>query len=210
MKQTGANSMALVLSRFFLAICIVTLLNACGARKSVIVLLPDQYGKTGAIEIRNQGGSQKLDAPNQATEILSSETAPDPPKVLPENELKTMFAEAMEAMPSAPAHHTLYFFNNSTKFTEESTRIFEDVLASIKRVKPAEITIVGHTDRVGKRKKNFRLGFHRATYVKHLLLERGVDPGIVEITSHGEDDPLIKTKDEIAESRNRRVEMVIR
>jgi len=199
-----------ILSRFILALCIVTLLSACAAKQNMIVLLPDQDGKTGAIEIRNQGGSLKLDVPNQATEIHSPQTAPAPPRVLSEDEVKGMFGETLAAMPGAPVHYLLYFLSDSRELTAESKRKLDDVIDSIKRIQPAEISIVGHTDRVGEKKRNFRLGFDRATQVKQLLIKRGVDPGLIEISSHGEDNPLIKTADEIPEPGNRRVEIVIR
>ncbi len=190
-------------------ICMVTLMNAC-VNKSLVVLLPDQDGKTGVIEIRNQSGSQKLDAPNQATTIGSIKTAPDTPVIMHDNQVKKIFGEAMAAMPPVPEHYTLYFLSDSTQLSHVSIRIFEDVIASIDKIKPAEISVVGHTDRVGARHKNFRLGYDRATQIKHLLIQRGIDAGIIEVTSHGEDNPLIKTIDEVAEPKNRRVEIVIR
>jgi outer membrane protein OmpA-like peptidoglycan-associated protein len=37
-----------------------------------------------------------------------------------------------------------------------------------------------------------------------------VDPSIIDITSHGKDNPLIPTGDQVAEPRNRRVEVTVR
>lgn len=199
-----------VLLRLFLVTCIAILLNACANNKSLVVLLPDQEGKTGSIEIRNEGGSQTLDAPNQATEIQSLKKAPAPPKVLPTEEVNRIFGETMDAMPSAPMHYTLYFLNDSTTLIESSVRTFEEALTSIKKINPAEISVVGHTDRIGTREQNLRLGFDRASQVKQLLMRGGIDSEIIEITSHGEDNPLIKTRDDTNEPRNRRVEIVVR
>ncbi|MDI9570678.1 MAG: OmpA family protein [Pseudomonadota bacterium] len=197
------------LVRLFLVISIVALLGAC-ARKSVVVLLPDRDGKTGVIEVANQGGAQLLDAPNQATAIRSSRTAPESPALMPEERIKNMFGEAMEAMPPAPRHYILYFLSDSTQLTSESIRVMEELMMSISGTRPAEVSIVGHTDRVGDRSRNFRLGLERAAQVRQLLIQKGVDAGIVEITSHGEDNPLIKTDDGVAAPENRRVEIVIR
>lgn len=198
------------LPRLLPVIFIVALLSAGCAQKSVIVLLPDRDGKTGKIEVRNQGGSQRLGAPNEATMIRSSGTAPETPRMMQEDEVKKIFGEARDAMPSAPAHYILYFLSDSTKLTEESIHVFNDVVASVKKTNPAEINVVGHTDRVGAKEKNYHLGLSRAAQVKRLLILQGVDPAIIEITSHGEDNPLISTGDEIAEPENRRVEIVIR
>ncbi len=38
----------------------------------------------------------------------------------------------------------------------------------------------------------------------------GVDPKGIRTTSHGEGNPLIPTKDNVAEPRNRRVEVIVR
>jgi outer membrane protein OmpA-like peptidoglycan-associated protein len=69
---------------------------------------------------------------------------------------------------------------------------------------------VGHTDRVGTRENNFRLGLERAKLIQKLLISKGIDPNIISVASHGEDNPLVKTDDEVPEPRNRRVEIIIR
>lgn len=196
--------------RFFVAMCIIMLLSACSAKKSLVVLLPDPDGKTGKIEVLNQGGSQILNEPNKAVAIRSSQTAPEPPVQLQKDQVKQIFGEALDAMPPVLVHYILYFQKDSTDLTEESKHILEDILASARKINPAEISIVGHTDRVGTRERNFRLGLDRASQIMRLLTKRGLDEGIIEVSSHGEDDPLIKTDDEVPESKNRRVEIVIR
>jgi len=42
------------------------------------------------------------------------------------------------------------------------------------------------------------------------LIAEGVDPSILAIDSHGEDNPLISTGDGVSEPRNRRVEVTVR
>jgi len=113
-------------------------------------------------------------------------------------------------MPPVLVHYVLYFKKDSTDLTEESERILGDILASVLKINPAEISIVGHTDRVGTREKNFRLGLDRASQMMRLLVRKGIDERIIEVSSHGEDDPLVRTNDEVPEPRNRRVEIVIR
>jgi outer membrane protein OmpA-like peptidoglycan-associated protein len=191
-------------------ICIVTLLIDCSAKRNIVVLLPDPDGKTGKIEVINQGGSQILDAPNKATVIRSSRTAPEPPVELQKDQVRNLFGEALDAMPASLVHYILYFQVNSADLTGESNNILEDVLISIRKINPAEISIIGHTDRVGTRENNFRLGLERAYRLKHLLTKRGVDERIIDVSSHGEDDPLVRTADEVPEPKNRRVEIVIR
>jgi outer membrane protein OmpA-like peptidoglycan-associated protein len=46
--------------------------------------------------------------------------------------------------------------------------------------------------------------------VLKLLVAAGLDPSLVDVTSHGEADPLVPTPDERLEPRNRRVEITVR
>jgi outer membrane protein OmpA-like peptidoglycan-associated protein len=73
-----------------------------------------------------------------------------------------------------------------------------------------EISVVGHTDTTGTPASNFELGMKRGIMVRNLLVDAGLDPSAVEVTSHGEAVLLVATPDEIYEARNRRVEITIR
>ena len=73
-----------------------------------------------------------------------------------------------------------------------------------------EVVVIGHTDTTGTPASNFELGLKRATMVRALLVEAGLDAASIEVTSHGEAVLLVKTPDETYEPRNRRVEITIR
>jgi outer membrane protein OmpA-like peptidoglycan-associated protein len=73
-----------------------------------------------------------------------------------------------------------------------------------------EVVVVGHTDTTGTPAGNFDLGMKRGITVRALLVQAGLDPSAVEVTSHGEAVLLVKTADETYEPRNRRVEITIR
>jgi outer membrane protein OmpA-like peptidoglycan-associated protein len=66
-----------------------------------------------------------------------------------------------------------------------------------------------HTDTTGDRGYNYQLSLVRARKVAGLLASQGIDPNILEIESHGEDNLLVKTGDEVGEPRNRRVEITV-
>jgi outer membrane protein OmpA-like peptidoglycan-associated protein len=85
-----------------------------------------------------------------------------------------------------------------------------DILSLVRERSIPEVLVVGHTDTMGAPKANIELGLNRATMVRTLLVQAGLDPSTVEITSHGETDLLVKTSDEIPEPRNRRVEISVR
>jgi outer membrane protein OmpA-like peptidoglycan-associated protein len=72
------------------------------------------------------------------------------------------------------------------------------------------VLVIGHTDTVGTRASNIVLGMRRAELLRKLLVEAGLDSSLIEIASHGEADLLVPTGDEVAEPRNRRVEITVR
>ena len=73
-----------------------------------------------------------------------------------------------------------------------------------------EVVVTGHTDTTGTPPSNHELGMKRATMVRALLADAGLDPTSVEVTSHGEAALLVRTPDDTYEPRNRRVEIPIR
>jgi outer membrane protein OmpA-like peptidoglycan-associated protein len=104
----------------------------------------------------------------------------------------------------------LYFKHDSTELTEKSLAMMQDVMRTIRERAPVDISVVGHTDTVGDRPYNYRLSLKRAKAIAALLIAKGVDPSILEITSHGKDNPLVPTGDQVHEPRNRRVEVTVR
>jgi outer membrane protein OmpA-like peptidoglycan-associated protein len=193
-----------------LTLCIMALICGCAAQQNLVVLLPDPNGKTGPIEVSNQGGAQVITEANSAAEVKSFTTAPASLAKMNESQIRAIFGDALDAQPHPPEHYLLYFEGYSAELTEDSLLNLEDVFDAIERIRPAEVTVVGHTDRVGSRENNYFLGLERASQIKKLLISKGVDESLIEIKSHGEDNPLFKTDDDVPEPENRRVEIIIR
>jgi outer membrane protein OmpA-like peptidoglycan-associated protein len=104
----------------------------------------------------------------------------------------------------------LYFEHDTALLTKKSLARVKDVLRTIRERDPVDISVVGHTDTMGSKNYNYRLSFKRAKAVAALLAAEGVDSSIIDITSHGKDNPLIPTGDQVSEPRNRRVEVTVR
>lgn len=188
----------------------MVLLTSCALNENYFLLLPDPDGKVGKVEITNKGGAQVLSEPDQAVTVGGMNKAPGPPFKMEKKQITELFGEALSAQPDPPLLFTLYFKKGSSDLTEESEKILPQILEAIKKRKATDISVVGHTDRVGPRELNFKLGMSRASSFRHRLVYLGIDPGIIEVTSHGEDNPLVKTADEVVEPRNRRIEVVVR
>jgi len=136
-------------------------------------------------------------------------SAPEAAK-LSEEEIKAAFAEALSARPDAPLRFTLYFKEGSDELTPDSAKELERVLAEIRKRPAPDLIIVGHTDRVGLLADNDRLALKRAEKMRGEMVRQGLPADSVQAAGRGEREPLVPTADEVAEARNRRVEMLVR
>lgn len=179
-------------------------------RKNLFVLLPDPDGKTGRMVVENREGSQLIDQPGYVTEVTGASASPAAPRPMEEKEIARIFGKAIAAQPMQPALFVLYFKTGTADLTEESFNKLPEIFDAIAAMKSSDIGVVGHSDTVGPKKKNHEISFDRARKVRAVLVSRGVDPRTIDIDSHGEGNPLVKTPDEVAEPRNGRVEVTIR
>jgi outer membrane protein OmpA-like peptidoglycan-associated protein len=85
-----------------------------------------------------------------------------------------------------------------------------EVARSVVERRAIDVSIIGHTDTVGSRAYNFRLGLRRAVKVQEAIRELPIDQSILRVDSHGKDAPLVQTGDNVPEPRNRRVEVTVR
>jgi len=183
---------------------------ASPASQTLVVLLPDSdTGTTGRAFVSNSAGSTDL---NAARDSVTASAGQPPPAVttMSEEEVRQVFGDALSALPQPPVHFTLYFKFQSDELTDESRALLPEILATVKQHTIPEVLVVGHTDTMGAPRTNLDLGMNRATAVYRILIQVGFDPSTIEIRSHGESDPLIKTPDETPEPRSRRVEISVR
>jgi outer membrane protein OmpA-like peptidoglycan-associated protein len=129
---------------------------------------------------------------------------------MPEREVLAFAGPALAALPKPPARFILYFEHDSVDLTPESQALLQKVLERIRARAPVDVSVVGHTDTVGKKEYNYALSLKRAVAVASILRGKGVDPSVLDITSHGKDNPLVPTGDQVSEPRNRRVEITVR
>jgi outer membrane protein OmpA-like peptidoglycan-associated protein len=123
--------------------------------------------------------------------------------------IDALFADAISIQPKPPVHYLIYF-EKDLILTSDSVRLLPEILTVIKERASADIMVVGHADSVGSREYNLTLSRNRASSIRDLLVEKGVNINHIRTTSHGKENPLIKTEDNVSEPRNRRVEIVIR
>jgi OOP family OmpA-OmpF porin len=181
---------------------------AAGPRTSVVVVPAESDGHVGAVRFTGGGGEMLADQAYQ--EISTDGTSPPKAEKISPGSIAARFALVRAARPEAPATFTLYFNSGSDVLTDSSERELPKVIAELSRRPGADIVLIGHTDRVGSLQDNDALSRKRAQTMARILESRGVAAAVVQAVGRGEREPLLATGDEIAEARNRRVEVSVR
>jgi outer membrane protein OmpA-like peptidoglycan-associated protein len=178
--------------------------------QDLVVLLPDPGdGTIGRAVVSNQAGAVDLTAARESTSV-SLNQPPAPVTVMSQAEVRRLFGDALSALPPAPQHFILFFRFESDELTDESRAVLPQVLRAVKNRPVPEVAVVGHTDTMGTAASNIELGLRRANAIRSVLIDAGVDAALIEATSHGEADLLVKTTDEVPEPRNRRVDITVK
>lgn len=178
--------------------------------RDLVTLAPDpETGDLGRLTVTTPAGSVELAERYGSTTVIEG-AAPSPPSTLTDAEVQALFGPALAVQSPAAVRFLLYFELGSDTLTPESRAQLPAVLTTVRgRVAP-DVEVVGHTDTTGAAAANATLGLQRATLIRDQLLQVGLDPSLLEVASHGESDLLVPTDDNVAEARNRRVEIIVR
>jgi outer membrane protein OmpA-like peptidoglycan-associated protein len=203
-----------------LGLAALVLAAGCAAKKpppsvpeappTLLVLLPDPETKVvGRARVSNEFGSTNLATARSSTRVTAI-AAPGAATTMSEDEVTKMFGAALAALPPAPRHFILQFRFESDVLTAESTALIPEILQAVKALAVPEVVVVGHTDTMGDAKSNVALGLKRAGTVRAILVQAGLPTSTIDLASHGEADLLVKTRNNVPEPRNRRVEITVR
>lgn len=194
--------------RRWLALAAVVIgVTGCASGRSYVVLVPDEDGTNGRVSVSGAKGTTWLDKPNEGTVI----GAPAGEKfVVAKESLAKEFGPALAATPMKPVTFLFYFETGRVTLTRESEASVPSVLDAIRKRPAPDISVVGHTDTVGKNEDNVALGWGRARFVARLFESNRIGTDRISIESHGEKNLLVPTPDNTDEPRNRRVEIMVR
>ena len=194
-----------------LMLSLLFLVAGCGGMpKSYVVLLEDLDKNTGAVIITNPSETRVLYQANFAVGMDDKEKPPSKPFPMKAEKIREVFGKALDATPEPPISFTLYFVFNRTKLLPSSKKQIPEIMSAILQRKTPNISTIGHADRSGEEQYNYGLALRRAKAVRNILAKAGLDPNAIEVTSHGENNPLVETADGVFEPRNRRVEVTVR
>ncbi len=184
-----------------------TRVNAKGCSAAVFIALLPNGKKHNAIVVENEMGSVEVDKPYTFVKIGSQDEEPSQPKKISTVELDKMFPFIAQNIYKKATHYTLYF--SGTHLKPSSQKKCKMIYRDIKKRKNPIIEIVGYTDSVGNAEKNLILGEKRAKKIKKLIDNEDLKYLQITLESMGEKNQKIKTKNEVNEPRNRRVEILI-
>jgi outer membrane protein OmpA-like peptidoglycan-associated protein len=201
-----------------IAVLVTWAIAGCGPKRisplrpgqAQVVLFPDPGdAAVGRAVVSNPAGGVELAAEREST-TASSGRAPAPVTVLSEADANRLFGDVLSTLPPAPQHFVLYFRFESDDLTDESRALLPRVLEALRNRPFPDVAVVGHTDTTGTAASNVELGLRRANAIRAQLVQAGIGADVIEVTSHGETDLLVKTADQVLEPRNRRVEITVR
>jgi outer membrane protein OmpA-like peptidoglycan-associated protein len=200
-------SLGKFVARFTLASLVLMALAGC--HRQSIVLVPDQNRHVGKAEVSTAAGTQTLENANDMTQTHGKAKPPSAVTTADSAFIETTFKEALAVEPLPAQSFTLMFESGGAELTADSMQEIPNIVAAVKERSAISVSISGHTDATGSVQLNDALSLERARRVESLLVQQGVAPDLITVSSHGKGNPLIPTPDGVAEPRNRRVVVII-
>ncbi len=185
------------------------LFSCSSGPKTTVILLPDQDGNTGAVVVNNNASSITLNEPYATTKVSDTKSEMNA-QTIQKEKIQDDYKTLLETEPLKPVSFLLYFEFGSDRLKPESEALIPEILKMAKEREPSEISIIGHSDTKGEAQYNYKLALDRAKVVEKHLQKTSVKLQGLSVTSHGENDPLVFTGDDVSEEKNRRVEIMIR
>lgn len=120
--------------------------------------------------------------------------------------------DALNVDPNAPmatenAMYLVFFDWDQADLGPGAQSVLDAVATEAKRRNLTSINVVGHADRSGTEAYNDKLAQRRANAVRDALAQRGIDANLINISSRGENEPLVETPDGVREPANRRAQI---
>jgi outer membrane protein OmpA-like peptidoglycan-associated protein len=180
-----------------------------GCSQTTVVLLDN--GKThNAVIVSNNKGSSKLDKVGSYVDLKDENKSVSEVKIMSKKEIESRFSKVLAAVPPKPVKYIVYFKPNSKELTEESNAVLQKAIETIKKRTPCMVDIIGHTDTTGSNEINIKVSLKRAKYIESILKEKGVKAESLTAKGYGEEDLAVETADNVAEAKNRNVEIFIK
>ena len=176
---------------------------------SKVVLLPDPDGSVGTVVVKSERAEQVVSNAYGSASVSRQGTITAAQELT--STITTDYASTLAARPAPPVSFVVFFeFGSAVDIAPQFQPVLEQLRAALPSYPAAEITVIGHTDRVGTLESNDILSVQRAETIRAWLVQAGVQALSITVAGRGEREPLVSTADEVAEAKNRRVEINLR
>jgi len=118
--------------------------------------------------------------------------------------------EPVKASSNTSIQGSLLYFpfrSAEPKLSKSASKYFTKVANWLKESTHNKVVLTGHTDNIGAKAVNKKLGLKRAAIIKKMLIKQGAPNKQIKIKSKGETQPLKTNKTEAGRKKNRRVEL---
>ncbi|HEX4504652.1 MAG TPA: YDG domain-containing protein [Alphaproteobacteria bacterium] len=177
-------------------------LSGCGGEDFVAVV-PGEDGHVGAVVVESEGSKTVLHA-------AYAGCSGSRPVITSPQEVNRLFGGALAARPTPPAAFQLFYRTGSVTLEPDALAVFDRAYAEVGRRQTVDVVVAGFTDTVGTEHGNDLLSLARAQAVARLLETRGLKAGSVMTVGRGARGLLVPTAPQVAEDKNRRVEITVR
>jgi len=181
----------------------------CAApRPALFAVVPGSNGHVGSIVVESNGEKRVIDTAYGAQRLKADGSLET--QKLDARQVREQFGTTLAALPGKPAKFTLYFLEGKDELTADSKVELERIFAELKRRPLPDIAVIGHTDTVGGLVYNDQLSRARAERTREMLVDLGIPPDRIAAAGRGKRELLVPTEENVAEPRNRRVEINVR
>ena len=198
--------------------CVLALIGACAqqpprhsdSKVSLVVLPKAPDGHVGAVMVRPLHGRKAVLVDKAYVEASLRDTKSVRTSSIDAKGVNATFGKALAALPAQPAVFVVYFVEGTDELNPYAQGAIDRVAADFAARPSPEIAVVGHTDFVGSDQYNDTLSLQRALKVRDLLVRRGIPAKVIQAAGRGKREPLVRTSQDVADPRNRRVEIIVR
>jgi len=202
---TGCTTTGIVLS--YTAFGALMIANQSDEVK--VTLLPEEDGKVGVISlVDDKGTKHTIDKPYHSLEISNSGEIKD--VIVSKEEISLKYKNLLKAIPKKPKNYYFYFDSGSAQLKDEQILEIKEVAKFISTNNIQRVISIGHSDSTGTKETNERISKQRAQTVADQLISNGIDTKLITLKYYGDADPLVKTKPNESNYKNRRVEILLK
>lgn len=190
-----------------LGIIALVLIFDSSPTESTVILLDNNKTKN-AITIASDSSHTTLDKTNTYITLENNSTKTPKVKQISKENLDKKYGNIIKYSKNKPISILYYFKSGTTVLTPESKANLHLIQEAIDKKGFCAVTIIGHSDRLGSDELNIKLSLKRANSMRKYISSNKVKE--LKVESYGENDPIIPTADNVAEPKNRRVEILVR